>query len=504
MVYEEIANRRPVIYCGSDPAGGHAFVCDGYSENEFFHFNWGWGGMADGYYMLSALNPAEQGIGGSSLGYGFNSGQDIVTGVQPPVEGSSYFYPLYASGNFTPFPYTDEESGESFYIFGFGNGRNYMIIYTAMELDIATGLRVENLDGEILTYIFSELEHIPGSSGYNILGLTGFGVDYTETGLPEGRYKIYPVVKGEDGDIQLIPTTPTANNFAFMDIDAEGNVSFKIPSFNNKPDISISDFELYTSGTALIPPSYYVTFRNNDPEVTFSGDIDISIYDPSQDVDNDTPLQTDSRKIRIPADSEICITWDFTPVIPVGDYVVVFRSPADEIIGKYPISIVDFPKPSLEAEDIEVPEKFEYNRHNPFAFWLLNNSDIMYSGNVRVEIIDEATMTSHNSTILDTTIKPWDSVELRFYWRINESRDPEGNYLLSFYDKWNRLIGGRSYVFNVTSGIDGITTDEAHKVTVYNMQGLKVAENISTSELPDLGKGVFVVVGPQGSYKISQ
>ncbi len=47
----------PLIYEGNDPVeGGHAFVCDGYKDSCFFHFNWGWGGMGDGYYYISNLS----------------------------------------------------------------------------------------------------------------------------------------------------------------------------------------------------------------------------------------------------------------------------------------------------------------------------------------------------------------------------------------------------------------------------------------------------------------
>ena len=53
----------PVIYGASglyDPDGlfpGHAFVCDGYSSDGKFHFNWGWGGYSDGYFPVDSLCP---------------------------------------------------------------------------------------------------------------------------------------------------------------------------------------------------------------------------------------------------------------------------------------------------------------------------------------------------------------------------------------------------------------------------------------------------------------
>ena len=32
----------PLIYRGGDIMMSHAFVCDGYQDTSFFHFNWGW------------------------------------------------------------------------------------------------------------------------------------------------------------------------------------------------------------------------------------------------------------------------------------------------------------------------------------------------------------------------------------------------------------------------------------------------------------------------------
>ena len=88
IIYNELANNRPVLYSGTAPGvGGHQFICDGY-ENEFYHFNWGWGGMSDGFYKLDALAPSEQGIGGAGNGMNFSEVHHIVIGVKPAVEGS--------------------------------------------------------------------------------------------------------------------------------------------------------------------------------------------------------------------------------------------------------------------------------------------------------------------------------------------------------------------------------------------------------------------------------
>ncbi len=44
---------QPVYYSGQDASGGHAFVVDGLQEqpdNSYYHFNFGWGGSANGWY----------------------------------------------------------------------------------------------------------------------------------------------------------------------------------------------------------------------------------------------------------------------------------------------------------------------------------------------------------------------------------------------------------------------------------------------------------------------
>lgn len=72
-IYNNLLAGHPVFFAGSPPRdSGHAFVCDGY-ENGFYHFNWGWNGNCDGYFLLTALSPT------ASADY--NSNQYILTGL---------------------------------------------------------------------------------------------------------------------------------------------------------------------------------------------------------------------------------------------------------------------------------------------------------------------------------------------------------------------------------------------------------------------------------------
>ena len=106
LLKKELDAGRLIIYGGSNnKEEGHQFVLDGYKQNDY-HVNWGWGGTANGYYSLSALDPDSQGVGGNTGG-GFTVGQDAVIGVKKSEEGSGYCDNLAFMSGFT-------ESGEMF------------------------------------------------------------------------------------------------------------------------------------------------------------------------------------------------------------------------------------------------------------------------------------------------------------------------------------------------------------------------------------------------------
>ena len=78
LLKNELDNQRPILYRGQSSIGGHAFICDGYDNNDHFHFNWGWGGQANGFFSLTALTPRN---------YNFSEGQQAIIGIQP-LDGS--------------------------------------------------------------------------------------------------------------------------------------------------------------------------------------------------------------------------------------------------------------------------------------------------------------------------------------------------------------------------------------------------------------------------------
>ena len=70
IIKGDLDKRRPVYYAGASDLGGHAFVCDGYDSDGLFHFNFGWDGVADGYYPLESPHD-------------FSNNQAIIHGILP-------------------------------------------------------------------------------------------------------------------------------------------------------------------------------------------------------------------------------------------------------------------------------------------------------------------------------------------------------------------------------------------------------------------------------------
>ena len=69
----ELDEGAPFMYGGSGNYGGHVWVCDGYRDDDYFHFNWGWSGQQNGYFALTNCSS-----------YGFNSNHAIIIGIRGP------------------------------------------------------------------------------------------------------------------------------------------------------------------------------------------------------------------------------------------------------------------------------------------------------------------------------------------------------------------------------------------------------------------------------------
>lgn len=186
MLRAELDGGRPVLYGGSKESGAaHAFVCDGYDDAGYFHFNWGWRGRGDGYFLTSALNPNISDLG--AAGDAYSRSQNIITGIEPcRGEQPAGHRPLEAW--VTSLSSTD--------------GRNF---------DYST--KVSTLEGETLQYYLFFENVLTGSKGYKKIGGKILGAEalYTPNGsisfvpaIADGLYRVYPTYSREGADDTFI------------------------------------------------------------------------------------------------------------------------------------------------------------------------------------------------------------------------------------------------------------------------------------------------------------
>ncbi len=85
MLVQHLDQNIPLYYAGwSEPnVVGHAFICDGYQTEDYYHFNWGWGSSWDGYFYVDDLV-----VGGNN----FNLAQEIIINAFPDTVNNEYPY----------------------------------------------------------------------------------------------------------------------------------------------------------------------------------------------------------------------------------------------------------------------------------------------------------------------------------------------------------------------------------------------------------------------------
>lgn len=95
VIKNNLIEERPILYSGRGNQGGHLFVCDGYNNDKFLHFNFGWSGSCDGWYQLSAITPNDT--------YDFSSSQAAIFDIIPDEFENSTLYAQQSWGQHSTF-----------------------------------------------------------------------------------------------------------------------------------------------------------------------------------------------------------------------------------------------------------------------------------------------------------------------------------------------------------------------------------------------------------------
>lgn len=226
IVYNQLTNVGPVYYSGESELYGHAWVCDGYSDG-YFHMNWGWGGVSDGYFKLSAMDPYEQGIGGSDDAYNYN--QIIIADV-------------FKEDGITAEPYTqfgiptDMKLDQTTATLGSGISMTGVPVYNITQDKIIGG----KIGFRITNNATGEKENLLRDFGSLVVSQNYYATRIYEVTLPstlkEGTYTVEPIyvnTNGKEVDILVkvgcvshIIMTVSGNTATFSAPVKEGGLTF--------------------------------------------------------------------------------------------------------------------------------------------------------------------------------------------------------------------------------------------------------------------------------------
>jgi hypothetical protein len=257
LLKTELNAGRPVLYDGFGNGGGHCFVADGYDNNDFIHFNWGWSGAFDGFFQINALNPSGTGTGGGTGG--FNFGQQAVIGIEPPSnQNQTYKIALYN------------------YVTPSANTLNYGQAFTITTNIVNAG--TNTFAGDYCAAVFDDsytfVDYVEIKTGATLQGGYAYNNDlvFSSTGLLSMLPGTYYVI---------MFYRPTGGNWVQIEDNA---------GYTNVAQINVvfaNDIELYsaitvTPGTTLTngqPASVNLNIINNNGTTTFIGQYGVALYD---------------------------------------------------------------------------------------------------------------------------------------------------------------------------------------------------------------------------------
>lgn len=225
IVYSELSEGRPVIYGGYDSSyqNGHTFIVDGYGGDGFYHLNWGWSGKSNGYFLLTALDPSEQGIGGSGSGYNFR--QDAIINIMPAREDSEYQLEVMWYGPFTTVNKAYTPVGNVEFIAG---NDGYFEGFTLEDTKAVMGVKLTPKDGG--EAVFYPAEEVDFPSHYGIYD----AVTYNKFTIPvsdfpkEGDFTVTPAYS-HGGEVKDVAVKVGETKSFVMTCSTRG-VRFDIPA----------------------------------------------------------------------------------------------------------------------------------------------------------------------------------------------------------------------------------------------------------------------------------
>ncbi len=319
LVYSELAAGRPMIYNGTaGSGGGHSFICDGFEYGDYFHINWGWGGMGNGFFQLSILNPSASGIGGSSSSEGYNMKQNIIyniipgqaqsgeTGEEDPVltvtamsgpsaawerDGKSYPFKIYKS-RIVKVSYADHA----------GSGKKFKEALALYDPSAETYTVLDNSQSyyysTVTTSALGQTTSYGSGVASNATNVIKFGAGLTGTYRLVAMYQL-------DGSDEWLPMEGSDRIYLELNLDNYSASYTAHPDY----DLSVSSWEFSGGEKVGVREQVKATIQNSGSD-RFFGDLYLDFG--GQQLDEYSQYTT-VVQAEIPAEGEQVVTFNVSP-----------------------------------------------------------------------------------------------------------------------------------------------------------------------------------------------
>ncbi|MBO4658503.1 MAG: C10 family peptidase [Prevotella sp.] len=467
LIYNELKNGRPVIYHGSNPGGGHAFVCDGYDGQGFYHINWGWDGKYNGFFKLSILNPRGGGTGSSASNNGYSSDQGAVVGIQKPTSTTDEKRTLTLEdftrdGHTLTAEYCNRTGLPGDFDYGFAyqdaavGGNSFKVRKTTEYYDTydthTSNLNLDNMSLSDGTYRFYPYAILSGCGWYHVIG------DYK---------KFYEVVFS-GGQVTSVTYHPRAH-------------------------LVITNVECVSNRIVNQPQEVAITVRNDGEEFT-----DLFYLFASKT--NEKGEAVDQVCMPIESGSEEQTSLFFLPDA-TGKWKVWLDIVEDGSNNISPWE-VDIKAAPTSATKLSVVS-YEIDTYTDAVFRVKirnNNSDGYYMPILCYLFEDGKTYNIAYDKTQNLNIAPGQTTELTFRFESLQMGHSYAIRLRAYADHQTKTLDwlGSRYTFTVDGIFDPVDVPEiSHHPTVssdvYSISGVLIKKNATT--LDGLPKGIYIVNG---------
>ncbi len=473
MIYSNLAQGMPVLYSGAGTAGGHQFVCDGYGGNGFFHFNWGWGGMSNGYFLLTALNPADLGVGGGAGG--FNTSQVATLGFRPPREGDAPVYVVYNTRDFS----TDVKTIKAEEDFRCEGSFFNFSLWTLPD-NSHLGMKFSTPDGDVVKYVDG-----PGMGGYRTYD--GRGNDQIKfPSLGDGTYIITPAfnVEGNWSDVNM--PVGYSSSVTVTITDGVG-----IVKNDNGAVISISDI--------ATPPTIY---RNQEFPMPFSvkNETQIEYYGTVtpvlRDSEGNTVAKSKFRPLDILPGETVTISdyvGDFSVVkdgvFSAGDYTLLFIDETGKAVSSEQTVTVAIltEKTKIKVTDFKLKEDKRVTDPSAvhFTFTLTCETGVFYGTPSIIFFPGDGGDELERENGEPIYLESGESKDIEIV--ANLERLKNGHYMALVYNGNEDLSRPIPFTIDREDGIQTIRENEENSFKIYDLNGIEHRK--------PLKNGIYIING---------